>query len=364
MNIQKTTRDLFGTDLGQRLLDNQAIIPLSDKRPARGIVEHNNGVDLSKPFGEYNGLGFLNGPRSGILVVDLDTHDLIPPAPFNVETTKGGHVYTRWDGQPRKTAVAPKVDLLGFGGYTEFAGPGKKFVSPNLAEESVVFGWLGSMSLPSLKGVLGGSTGRGFEESVWGDSKRREYETAYPDKVRQYGYELRTETIGKRYATAMRRASEGERNTRLFRYGLEVIRCGADIEELAQAALDAGLPWDEVERTLVSADSTLAMDPRPEEEVLSRVQRWMDHYGQLPGIMAGVATVLAFEAVACNTSRPLLSQTKAAVDLGIHRTYVGKALGYMETKHGAVKKYVNHGTWGDGMKHCNNYALTIDGEEI
>jgi hypothetical protein len=93
-----------------------------------------------------------------------------------------------------------------------------------------------------------------------------------------------------------------------------------DIEELAQAALDAGLPWDEVERTLVSADSTLAMDPRPESEVLARVQVWMDRYSQLPGVMGGVATTLAFEAVACKTSRPLLSQTKAAADLGVHRT--------------------------------------------
>ncbi len=212
--------------------------------------------------------------------------------------------------------------------------------------------------------VEGESLGRESGERLYGESLGREYETPYPERVKLYGFELRTETISKRYATAMRNAPVGKRNDRLYRYGLEVLRCGADLEAFVQGALDAGLPWDEVERTLVSAQATLDMDLSPDKEMLFRVQHWMDYHGGLPDLMSSVATLLAFEAIACNTSRPLLSHMKAADELGIHRTYVGKTLGYMETKYGAVRKHANSGSWGGGMKHANNYALTIEGEEI
>ncbi len=128
MNIRETTLDRFGTELGEHLLANRAILPTMDKKPAMDIRGYNGGVDLSQRHGPYNGLAVINGPLSNILVIDFDDSNLNPPAPFNVETTKGGHVYTKWAGQRRKIGIAPGVDLLGQGGYAEFAGAGRHFI--------------------------------------------------------------------------------------------------------------------------------------------------------------------------------------------------------------------------------------------
>jgi hypothetical protein len=365
LDIENVTIDCFGSQLGGTLLQSGAILPVIGKRPATGISHHNDGVDLSRSYGDFDGLAIINGPLSGILAVDLDDTRLTPPAPFNVVTGKGGHIYTKWDGQRRRIAFAKHVDLLGAGGYCVFFGPGRRFVSANLADSSSVVQWLGKLSPHHLKSLSGDSEGRASTQGVKTESVGREYKHgAYAQKLDWHGYELRVENISKRYASAMSNAEEGTRNDRLYRYSLEVYRCGADADALAAAAHVAGLAYAEIEATMASALADLELDYRPETEMFERVQAWLSYYSELPEVMASIATELAFEAVACNTSRPLLSQCAVGRSIGRHQTYVGKALDVME-KHGAVKKYPNEGAWGERrLRHCNNYALTIEGVEI
>lgn len=147
--VSKTTIDLFGREVGQRLLDNRVILPVkADKSPAQGFFRYNDGADLDKPFGSYEGLAIINGPLSGIVAVDLDSTDLNPPVELNVRSRKGGHIFLPWQGQKRQTRIAPSVDMLGAGGYSIFTGPGKEFISPKLADPRFVTDWLASLPPP------------------------------------------------------------------------------------------------------------------------------------------------------------------------------------------------------------------------
>ncbi|WP_138758102.1 hypothetical protein [Modestobacter altitudinis] len=362
MNIEVATRSCFGDELGNHLLANRAILPLRDKRPAAGIRNHNAGVDLSKSFGPHNGLAIINGELSGIVTVDLDSADLHPPAPINVETAKGGHIYLPWAGQVRALAVVPKVDVLGAGGYSEFVGPGKRFLRPDFADTDTVSNWLASLSPSYVKGVLLGSGSREYGKRVSPDSVSRE--CMYPEKLRALGYRLRVDTISKTYASQMRSAAVGTRNNLCFRYALEVLRCGADLEAFTEAAVDSGLTPDEVHRTIRQAEASIELDYRPEIEVFERVQGWLAAHAGMKGITLDLAQCLAFEAIECNTTRPQLSQVRAAMDVGSDAPYVGRVLKIMADKHRAVRVHVPKGRQANGLSHCNNYELTIEGVTI
>jgi hypothetical protein len=222
--VEKQTVELFGQYVGSRLLSNRAVVPVrGNKQPAAGIQNYNNGVDLSQPFGPYEGLGVINGPLSGILAVDLDRCDLNPPVDFNVKTSKGGHIYLPWQGERRKTNFAPGVDVLGTGGYSIFTGPGKEFVSPALADPGTVTDWLSSLSPSPMKRIETEDEDRAFTQSVRPDSANRE--CVYSAKLDALGYPLKVGTIMKTYVSQMRNTQEGARNTMCHRYALEVYRC-------------------------------------------------------------------------------------------------------------------------------------------
>jgi hypothetical protein len=84
----------------------------------------------------------------------------------------------------------------------------------------------------------------------------------------------------------------------------------------------------------------------------------------MPSIMCAIAMHLAYEAVAVNSTRPLLSQSQVALEIGKTQGYVSQTLRLMETEHQAVIKHANAGSWGAGLSHCNNYELTIEGKVI
>jgi hypothetical protein len=364
-SVVKQTIELFGPELGGRLLDRNAIVPVrANKQPAVGIRDYNNGVDLSRPFGPYDGLAIINGAPSGILTVDLDRQDLYPPVDFNVETTKGGHIYLPWSGERRKTNFAPGVDVLGAGGYSIFTGPGRSFVSPAFADATTIDNWLTTLTPHPLKSLSIEDVRRGYEQRVKGESVSRECITPYPDKVRNHGYELRLDTINKTYVTQMRTAPVGTRNERLFIGACELYKCGGDIGALMDAAHEAGLPWPEIENTVGSAEASLEFKYDPKYEMLERVQVWLNAHQDLPPVMCAVAMHLAFEAVAVNSTRPLLSQSQVALEIGKTQGYVSQTLRLMETEHRAVIRHANPGSWGTGLSHCNNYELTIDGRTI
>jgi hypothetical protein len=118
--------------------------------------------------------------------------------------------------------------------------------------------------------------------------------------------------------------------------------------------------------TISQARADIDFDYRPETEIYERVQGWLEaHKDVFKGVMLDIANELAFEAIVTNSTRPLLSQTRTAQNIGrSDRAYVGRVLKIMQDKHKAVTFHPNPGSWGNGLTHCHNYELTINGETI
>lgn len=205
---------------------------------------------------------------------------------------------------------------------------------------------------------------RDCSQSVGTDSENRE--CAYKEKLEALGYPLRIDTITKTYVSQMKNTREGVRNTLCHRYALEVYRCGGDLDAFEDAAIESGLEAGEVRATISQAKASIDFDYRPETEIYERVQGWLEaHKHVFHGLMLDVAQELAFEAIATNSTRPLLSQTRTAGNIGrSDRAYVGRVLKIMQDKHKALRFHPNPGTWGNGKTRCHNYELTINGEGI
>ncbi|SDM65737.1 hypothetical protein SAMN05660642_03034 [Geodermatophilus siccatus] len=388
--VAQTTIDLLGETLGFHLLGNRAILPVQgNKKPAAGIRNFNNGVDLDQFKGPWAGLAIINGERSGVLVVDIDKPDLAPPVSFNVKTEKGGHIWIPWEGERRQRSFAPGVDILGTGGYAIFSGPGKEFISSAFADRATVWDWLSSLSGQSsedpapapgtctctstlactctststLKIVGTGNDARAYVQSVVPESENRE--CVYREKLAALGFDLKVDTITKTYASQMRNTPEGSRNVLCHRYALEVYRCGGDLGTLEQAAIDSGLEPREVRATIAQAKADIDFDYRPETEIYTRVQAWLKAYEDVFfGVMLDVANELAYEAIVTNSTRPLVSQTRTAQNIGHDRPYVGRVIKIMQDRYKAVRIHSNPGTWNNGRTHCHNYELTINGDAI
>jgi hypothetical protein len=166
VNIEQTTIDCFGVELGNKLLRKQAIIPTLDKKPAPGVKDYNKGVPLDRLY-KADGIGVINGPLSGICTYDLDSKSLVPPAPFNVESKKGGHIYVPWSDQARSIGAADHVDVLGRGGYSVFHSPNHSFKHSLFADPAVMQSWLDSLSAsPLMKRVATENGDRVSAESV------------------------------------------------------------------------------------------------------------------------------------------------------------------------------------------------------
>lgn len=363
MNIRETTLDCFGSELGQYLLDNKAVVPVREKRAFIKGWQH--GVDPDGRYGAFDGLAVINGARSGILTVDIDSLDISPPAPFNVRTTHGGHIYLPWEGEKRQIDFVASIDLLGTGGYAVFAGQGKTFLHHNLADRAKVTDWLSSFKPPPLKGMKTVGYASGFLQLVKPVSV--DSECRYKEKLEELGYFLELETISKQYASQMRNTPEGVRNKTCHRLALEVIRCEADLDMFAAAAVESGLTPKEVQDTIDQAQADIDYDYRPEVEIYERVQLWLDAYsGIFSGVMLDIALCLAHRAIVTNNSGPSISQVRVAKDIGAGGggRYIGRVLKIMQDKYGAVLIRQQAGTWGAGLTHCNNYDLTIHGEHI
>jgi len=94
------------------------------------------------------------------------------------------------------------------------------------------------------------------------------------------------------------------------------------------------------------------------------VQRWLVAHEHFRGKMLDLAQCLAFEAITHNTTRPQLSQTRAADEVFMDQPYAGRVFKLMETKHRAVKVHVPPRRQANGLSHCNNYEVIIDGKTI
>lgn len=145
--LGEITRDCFGDDLGGLLLQNGAVVPLTDPdRPKACILRGVLKDGWHDPdFADFHGLAIICGPRSGITVWDFDDLDLLGPPiePPNVLTTKGCHVYAVFDGERRKINVVPGLDVLGEGGIAVFHAPGaKEFIHPNILEADLIYKYM------------------------------------------------------------------------------------------------------------------------------------------------------------------------------------------------------------------------------
>lgn len=99
--------------------------PMTTNWPNVGLK---GSADLARKFPDAAAFGFLQGPRTGITLVDIDrpdeklvadAQDLYGKTPLIVRTGSGNgfHLYYKFDGERRHVDTTRKVDILGDGGY-------------------------------------------------------------------------------------------------------------------------------------------------------------------------------------------------------------------------------------------------------
>ena len=354
MNAQETALDLFGSELGSHLIRNKAVLPVQGKIPAGGIKGWPNGVDLDRAY-DFDGLAIINGERSGITCYDLDSRDLIPPVSPNVETAKGCHLYTPWEGERRLIRKAPGVDLLGQGGYSIFWGKGKDFKDNNLADASVVRSWFNSL-VPITSNVVSPSSTNAWNMGINGIlTIGAEYSRLMDEK----GYKLELDWIANNYAGTMKRVETGKRNNELFRYAVEIVRCGADLEPLAQAALQTGQNEREVRGTLASATKRAN---EPAVTVFDRVAHWWTVNENVDATTQQALAYVGERAICTNSLRPLVVLQQAEIETGIPRRTITRRLRAQEGKSVQLKR--QQGRQPNGLRHADNYRLMIDGHAL
>lgn len=241
-----------------------ALTPLSGKRPTRPGWQREAPLplaDLLRHVKAGGNIGLRTGAVSGLLVVDFDDCDALPPGTprtATVRTARGWHVYLRHiEGVGNRAGLrigGCKADLRGDGGQVVL--PGSTHPDTGLVYEwhtrpedaplaDIPPAWLAVIAETPAPPVAG---------------------PAAPVLVAdRYGAAaLRAE------AEAVRTAPEGVRNHLLNRSAYKVaglIECGylsaAEIREaLAPAAREAGLPDFEIRATLENAIRAGAARPR------------------------------------------------------------------------------------------------------
>lgn len=361
-NLQEITKQKFG-DHAQGLLDAHAIIPLIDqKNPKAGIKNWDHGYDPERPV-NFHSLAVLTGARSGITVWDIDSSDLTPPVDPNVQTVKGSHVYTPHAGEARKIKVIDGLDLLGDNGYAIFYGPGKSFLHPDLADLEVMNDWVKSLqqnaSIPPCR-----DDEQGYEAGL----KSRVIEQGYCEFLETQGYVLDKEAVRNQYVKTLPGVPEGTRNQTLYRYTREMVRCGLDLADLQEAAIESGLDSYEVRATMQSAEAAVLMAPGI--SVYDHVIFWLDNaFGIAPKVAHLVLEEVARCAIETNDHSPFIPQQVIADRLaarGIEkeRSTVSKILTLLESEYGLIK-IISHGMKPGGMqRNPNSYRLCIDGKPV
>jgi len=344
----EVTQQCFG-DAADRLLEARAILPLNDQKNPKAcrIPRWQEGVDPYIHW-RFHSLAVLTGQRSDLTVWDFDGAK--PPiATPNVVTTKGAHVYTKWDKEGRRIGAAPGLDVLGEGGYAIFYGPDKTFVHPRLSPREPLQALLPSSLEWNKEIVLKDSTKGWHKGMVLKDG-------TYNDEVVRAGYCLDTEAISRGYVYKMLNTAEGKRNHMLFRYAIECSRCGIPTADLEKAAVESGLDPMEVAATIDSAEAAYEMDTRT--SVLDRVIVWLDTYtGVVPDKGMLVMKQVGRHAVEQNDLSPFVVQSDIIVGVKTQQG-VSKVLELLQSKYGALKT-VPLGRQENGWVRPNCYRLCM-----
>lgn len=355
--LMETTKHHFG-DYASILLDGHAVIPLNNPSNCKAAVaDWQNGWDPSRPV-EFHSLAIRTGAPSGITVWDIDDLDAwSPPAPPNVLTAKGLHVYTPYTGERGRIALARKLDLLSDGRYAIFYGQDKTFRSPALTPSQVMTEWFSSLSSPcreTEKGYVGGLNDRVREQG-------------YCEFLESNGYELDETAIRNQYVKTLPSVPEGARNATLYRYAREMVRCGLDLSDLETAAIASGLDRSEVVKTIESAEVSVILAPG--KSVYDRVTFWLDNAIPLvPVIAHDVMREVARRAIETNDLAPFFPQQDIANRLASRgvvkeRSTISKILTLLDSEWGVVK-VVRLGRQPDGKRNPNAYRLCLGGHPI
>lgn len=359
--LEQLTRERFGDD-AQRLLDAHAIIPLvNPAQPKAAIKGWMDGFDPTREIG-FHSLGLLVGERSGITVWDIDSIDLTPPADPNVKTFKGCHVYTSHSGERRKIGVVKGLDILGENSYAIFYGKDKEFVHPQLAPLDAMTEWLNSMDEKSSIYLP-----RAKEQGYVIGQKNRAKEQGYCEFLLSQGYELDAEAVRNQYVKTIANVSEGSRNTTLYRFAREMVRCGLETDGLATAAEASGLSHSQVIGTIHDAEAAVILSPG--KSVYDRVTFWKDNAVPLvPSIAHPVMDEIACRAIEVNDLAPFFPQQDIADRMAKKgfvrdRSTVSKILTLLESEFGVIK-IVRLGFQSDGKRNPNAYRLSLAGEPV
>lgn len=352
------TREKFGED-AERLLDAHAIIPINNehnRKAASAGWPSGHDPQIAVPF---HSLAILTGPKSGLTVWDIDSHEIVTPVDPNVRTAHGCHVYTRHVGEPRKIRYAPDVDLLGSDGYAIFHADDREFLHPVLTESKIMTDWLKEkFDPPSLQGMKEGNK-KGYQEGKYEGNNE-----GYYNQMLELGYELDREAIERGYLALMRTRPEGTRNNSLFNYSRELIRCGISTDAIAQVAFDLGLPEGEIDGTISSAGADVGMGASM--SVYDRVRIWRDTaWPGLPAYATPVLEYVASRAIVTNDLSPFIVQEEIVTALreqGVERSQqaVSKTLVSLDRTYGVIE-VVSLGFMPDRRRKPNAYRLCIEG---
>ncbi|GGG14170.1 hypothetical protein GCM10007304_30330 [Rhodococcoides trifolii] len=372
------TTDIFGIELGIWLWENKMIFPVDDqKQPAiRGSWKDYNSEKIPSNFA-----GLAVRTNDKLHIVDIDRPDWVQGNP-NILTTKGAHYwYTPVDGV--KNTRQGDFDLL-TNAYGVFWGKGKEFQHSELHEwgdltkmfpaieafrsssntinelfDGITYG-------DSLGGLTKGINCRTLpntDTSIFSKKVGKKKEITYPRLVEDStGFVVDVNRYRQAQVTQMENVEAGKRNNRLFRSSLEFHRLGLDTTELEKAALVAGLDQREASRTIASAYARWEDDEGTSP--LDRVAVWLGAVEATDPTDSqwDVAQYVARCALEQHSLAPQVSQTRAARDNELlSQRYAGTVLNTTLVKRGLVKKIVRPGKQANGLDHCNNYHLLIDG---
>jgi hypothetical protein len=184
-------------------------------------------------------------------------------------------------------------------------------------------------------------------------------QSSYPKEVQDCGFSLDLTSIVRGYYVGMRRATEGSRNNRLFRFSIELVRCGVDPALLEDAGVATGLGREEVRRTISSAIANYS--DQYGESVLAFVLRWREH--QVAKFALRYKTLIdriCAAAVAQNTTSPMINQS--SLNLSADRTTAGRWLQTMCTRNALKKKAM--GRRPNGLSRSNCYELLMPHDTV
>jgi hypothetical protein len=177
------------------------------------------------------------------------------------------------------------------------------------------------------------------------------------------GHNLNLEMIEKRLLLTSRKATEGNRNQRLFVVSKQAQQVGLDLTEIIRAFEDAGLERKEIDDTVESACLSIEYDTF---NLYDDVTMWFDtESGNVNAAAVPIMRVIADTAIEQHNLSPWIPQ-QAIVDRlggGIRQQTVSVHLRGLESRFGVLRS-IDLGRQADGRRKVKAYELCHAGQSI